>query len=455
MQSDNTVAVAWTDQPSARHRVQATVATVRDGGRFRITRVGQGCGTPVVLLPGMFDNRRLYLWQGGLADTLADAGFDPWIVERRRTGGVALGNGARAGWEETVRVDLPAVQRLVAAESCRPAFWIGHSFGGVALARAAAETLDRSDLAGLVLVNSAVNIPLLANRFVAAVVRSRMWDGVFPARRLGLGPEDEPIAALGDAVDWGIAERGHRYLSSVLTTVDTPLLAITAPRDLIAPATRSRQMVRPTAGLERRVQSAARANGFARDYAHANTLLHPAARTDVFPFLVDWLMTRSGEPAPSNAAPRAAGRHQLHFSETLDVSAEQLFGLLSRHWSSLWPVRQRRVRDGVDTAEPDGLRSVRSQLVLGMWRVQEEIVTYRPPGLVEYRTIKGPVRNHLGRVELQPAAGGATHLDYRIDFDAPAWVPGCMLTAVLEMTWRKWSLPRLRRLVARVDDQAA
>ncbi|MHA7648615.1 SRPBCC family protein [Mycobacterium sp. ML4] len=448
-QGDKSVAVAWTEQPSTRHRLRAAVATVRDGGRFRITRVGQGRGIPVVLLPGMFDNRRLYLWQGGLADTLADRGFDPWIVERRRTGGVALAIGTRAGWEETVRVDLPAVQRLVAAESCRPAFWIGHSFGGVALARAAAETLDRSDLAGLVLVNSAVDIPLLANRFVAAALRSRMWDGVFPARRLRLGPEDEPVAALGDAVDWGVAERGHRCLSNVLATVDVPILAITAPRDLIAPAPRSRRLVRPTPGRDRRVQSAARATGFARDYAHANTLLHPVARTDVFPFLVDWLIARSGEPAPSDAvAARPVGRHQLQFRATLEVPAEQLFRVLSRQWSALWPARQRRVRDGVSAAEPDGLRSVRSQRVLGMWRIQEEIVTYRPPCIIEYRTIKGPVRNHLGRIELHRAPGGGTLLDYRIDFDVPRWVPGRTLAAALETTWCRWSLPRLRRLVA-------
>ncbi|WP_240274404.1 alpha/beta hydrolase [Mycobacterium ulcerans] len=75
--------------------------TVADGGRFRVTRVGAGQGSPVVLLPGMFDNRRLYLWPGGggLAEALADSGLDVWIVERRGAGGVAVDTGVRAGWE--------------------------------------------------------------------------------------------------------------------------------------------------------------------------------------------------------------------------------------------------------------------------------------------------------------------------------------------------------------------
>lgn len=444
---DDAVAVAWTEEPATRHRIWTAVVTVGDGGRFRITRVGAGCGIPVVLLPGMFDNRRLYLWQGGLADTLADAGFDPWIVERRRTGAVSLAPGTRAGWEEMVQIDLPTVQRLIADDTRRPAFWLGHSFGGVALARAAAQTLDRSGLAGLVLVNSAVDIPLLANRFVGAAVRSRLWRGVFPARRLRLGPEDEPIAALDDAVGWGIAERFHGDLSKMLTTVGVPLLAITAPRDGVAPASRTRRMVRPTAGLDRRVQSAGRAQGFSRDYGHANTLLHPAARTDVFPFLVDWLIIRGGQPAPSTSAtthPR--GRHRLRVRATLDIPAEHLFGILTRHWAALWPVRQHRVRDGVDAAEPDGLRSVRAQRVLGMWRIQEEVVSYQPPRLIEYRTIKGPVRNHLGRIELRGVPGGGTVVDYRVGFDTPGWLPGRPLAAALGAIWRWWSLPRLRRL---------
>lgn len=430
-----------------RHRVQVTVVNTADGGRFRVTRVGAGSGVPVVLIPGAFDNRRLYLWPGGggLVDTLAGAGFDAWIVERRGTGGVAVADGVRAGWDELVRVDLPAVQELIAAETGRTAFWVGHSFGGAALARAVAETM-RPQVAGLVLINAAVDLPLLANPVIRAVLRARLWGGVFPARRLRLGPENEPVAALDDAISWGVAERAEGGLSATLRAVDVPVLALTAPRDVVAPAIRCRRFAQSFDGTDLRVQLAARRYGFARNHTHESPLLHPAAGIDVFPFVRDWLTTRSGEAAPAETGSTvSAGRHRLHFTVDLDASPESVFDVLTRRWSTLWPVRQRRVRDGVDPAEPDGLRSVRAQRALGIWPIQEEIVTHRPPWLIEYRTIRGPVRNHLGRIELSPVGDTGTHLDYLIVFDTLPWVPGRLLAAALDTTWRHWSLPRLRQ----------
>ncbi|KAA8939289.1 SRPBCC family protein, partial [Mycobacterium sp.] len=102
---------------------------------------------------------------------------------------------------------------------------------------------------------------------------------------------------------------------------------------------------------------------------------------------------------------------------------------------------------GVDPAVPDGLRAVRFQRALGLWPIYEEVVTHQPPRLIEYRTIRGPVRNHLGRLELSPASAG-TRLVYLITFDTPFGLPGRLLAAGLAATWRHWSLPRLRRRCA-------
>ncbi|WP_232022041.1 SRPBCC family protein [Mycobacterium basiliense] len=438
----------WTVEEHPHCGVQATVLTVEDGGRFRVTRIGAGHGVPVVLIPGTFDNRRLYLWPGGggLAEMLAAAGFDAWIVERRGTGGVALSAQTRAGWAEMVRVDLPAAQRLINAETGRSAFWIGHSFGGAALARAAAETLQASQVEGLVLVNAALDIPLLANRMVVAAVTARLWGGVFPARRFRLGPEDEPVAALEDAVLWGATERAQGQIAAKLNTLDVPILALTSPRDAIAPATRCHRLARSFAGSDRRIQSAARRHGFARNHSHESPLLHPGAAADVFAFVRDWLTARSGATRPAStdtAAP--TGRHRIDCTAELDASPEHVFHVLTRQWATLWPVRQRRVRDGVHPDEPDGLRSVRAQRVLGIWPIQEEIVTHSSPTLIEYRTVRGPVRNHHGRVELTPVSTGRTRLDYLMTFDTPPWMPGRLLVVALERVWRQWSLPRLRQ----------
>lgn len=436
--------------PEGRCGLQVAVVSTADGGRFRVTRIGLYGGQPVVLVPGTFDNRRLYLWpgEGGLAGALAAAGFDVWLVERRGTAGVTQAAGVRAGWEESLCHDLPAVQQLVADTGAGPAFWIGHSFGGVLVARAVAHTLDPYQVAGIVLVNAAVEIPLLTHPIAATLLHSKRWGEMFPARALRLGPENEPAAALADAIDWARAERRHSAVSGMLAGVDVPVLALTSPRDLIAPPARCRRLARACGSPDLRVQTLSRRNGFTTDHTHESPLLHPRAGDDVFPFVRDWLIARS--PTRRTAAPReptdpTPRHHRLHFTVDLDADRETVFDVLTGQWAALWPVRQQRVRDSVAPGLPDGLGSVRALRVLGLWLIHEQITAHHRPPLIEYRTIRGPVRRHHGRIRLT-GAGSATHLDYRIYFDTPSWIPGALLATALQHTWHHYSLPRLRSL---------
>ncbi|WP_310404588.1 SRPBCC family protein [Nocardia kruczakiae] len=82
---------------------------------------------------------------------------------------------------------------------------------------------------------------------------------------------------------------------------------------------------------------------------------------------------------------------------------------------------------------------------LGLWPIHEQITAHHRPQLIEYRTIRGPVRRHHGRIQLT-TTGPATHLDYRIHFDTPPWVPGTLLAGALRHTWHHYSLPRLHSL---------
>ncbi|RDI50791.1 SRPBCC family protein [Nocardia mexicana] len=140
------------------------------------------------------------------------------------------------------------------------------------------------------------------------------------------------------------------------------------------------------------------------------------------------------------------GRLRIHHRVDLPATPEQVFDLLTDHWARLWPVTQRRIRDGADPATPNGPGSVRALRALGIWQIHESIVTHTRPRLIEYRTIRGPVRDHLGRLELTPAPSGGTHLDYRIWFDTAPWIPARLIAISLETTWRLWSVPRLRKL---------
>ncbi|NKY25896.1 alpha/beta fold hydrolase [Nocardia gamkensis] len=427
------------------------MVTAADGGRFRVTRLGRPGNQPVVLVPGTFDNRRLYLWPGGggLAVVLAQAGFDVWVVERRGVGGIERVAGVRAGWEEALRQDLPAMQRLIAKSTAVPVFWVGHSFGGVLVARAVAETLDRDRVAGLVLVSAAVDIALLTTSIATTVLSSRRWGEVFPARALRLGPEDEPGEALADAIEWAGAERRHSCISALVAAVaEVPVLALASPLDLIAPPARCRHLARACGSRDMRVQSLSRRQGFALDHTHASPLLHPRAAHDVFPFLRDWLITRSATQntliaaEPADPAPR---RHHLEFTADLDADIDTVFDVLTDRWAELWPVRQQRARDGLIPGVPNGLGCIRAQRALGIWPIHEQITVHQRPHLIEYRTIRGPVRRHRGRIRLR-TSGPTTHLDYRFEFDTPPWIPGALLAAALRHTWSHYSLPRLHTL---------
>ena len=120
-----------------------TVATdtvaAADGGGCALTRVrAEAAATraPVVMLPGMFSGRRFWLSDGGvgLAAYLARCGHPVFIVQRRGLSDSPACAG-RPGMNEHIAHDLPAVQAAVSAIAAPPAFWVGHSFGGVMAAR--------------------------------------------------------------------------------------------------------------------------------------------------------------------------------------------------------------------------------------------------------------------------------------------------------------------------------
>ena len=68
--------------------------------------------------------------------------------------------------------------------------------------------------------------------------------------------------------------------------------------------------------------------------------------------------------------------------------------------------------------------AVRSLKPLGLPPAFEETVTKSEPDrLIEYRISKGsPMTDHLGIIRFEPAAGGGTRMDYRIQFGSK--VPG-------------------------------
>lgn len=271
-----------------------------DGGRFAMTRVEPAADArgSVVCLPGMFSNRRFWLSDRGvgLSARLAEAGFASYLVERRQMGASPKPAGARPGLEEHVRHDLPLVQSIVARERQGPVFWMGHSFGGVMAARAAATSLDADKVAGLVLFATQFEIgktPLAfpGSLFTRALARTL---GRFPARRFGLGPEDEPPAAMTDAAHWVTYGRRRPKFRNALNEITAPALAIVGAGDTVDPPIGCEHFIGHFASADKTFIRAGTDTGYSTDYDHPGIVVSKPAREEIWPLVADWLLSHLG-----------------------------------------------------------------------------------------------------------------------------------------------------------------
>lgn len=275
-------------------RMETRTLSATDGGRFEITTVAakEPTRAPVVYLPGMFSGRGFWLSDRGIgfAAHLAENGFPGLIVQRRRAGP------GRPGLEDHLRHDLPLVRDWVRSHWKRPAFWVGHSFGGVLASRAAAEVLEPDDLAGLVLFAAQFEdgkrmLDWPGNLLLGGFLRLRRR---FPAPMLGLGPNDEPRAAMRDAM--ALVTRGRRepQLRSALGRVQAPALAIAGLGDTVDPATGCEKLLAHFGSEDRRFIAAGRATGFREDYTHPGIVVSKSAQAEIWPLVTDWLLERTG-----------------------------------------------------------------------------------------------------------------------------------------------------------------
>ncbi|MBA1148310.1 alpha/beta fold hydrolase [Ectothiorhodospiraceae bacterium WFHF3C12] len=279
------------DDSTTRQEVTERWLRAGDGARFRVTAIESPTGdrrAPIIYLPGMFSTRAFWRSERGigLAAFLADRGHPGLIVERRKAD-----CGARAGLEEHLRLDLPVAQATAEANWGRPAFWMGHSFGGVLAARACASYLDPERVRGLVLFAAQFEVgkrplhpPL--SWLVMAMTRAL---GRFPASRIGLGPSDEPPAAMADAVR--IVTRGRRNpgMRDALAGITAPVLAISGTADEVDPAPGCERFIGHFASTDRRFVRAGRDHGFSHDFGHPDIVASKAAAAEIWPLVAQWL----------------------------------------------------------------------------------------------------------------------------------------------------------------------
>jgi len=259
---------------------------------------------PLLLVHGTFSNRNFFLGHGerGLARFLSQRGFDAWVAELRGHGRSGeAGRAAAWHFEDWIRRDAPAlVSRVLAETGTDRLVWIGHSAGGIIGLGFAGlgRPLSRA-VAGLVMAGSPAPTGL------GALQRPLAWAGYaitramgrFPARLLGIGPEDEHAGILEQWMRWNLSgqwrgEDGTDYFANC-ASITIPILALAGGGDwAIAPPALCEDLVNATSSADRTFIACGRTEGFGVDYDHNRLLVSTPARREVWPLIADWIESR-------------------------------------------------------------------------------------------------------------------------------------------------------------------
>ena len=267
----------------------------------RLGRIDGGAspGCPVILLHGLFSNRRFwYSAKGiGLGATLARAGYDVWIPEMRGHGlsprNLAWSDNRVADY---ALYDLPAIAAFVRERSGSAPHWIAHSLGGTSLVAALASgALAAEQAASVALFGTQISraswmlkVPPLV--WLARLILRRFTHA--SGRRLKRGPEDEPLGLVREYLRWqglfgGFGKPDGDWWAA-LASVEVPVLGVAAVDDPNDPAWACQRLIAQWGGSQRQFLELGPATGFAR-FGHTDMLVSREAQTQVWPLVARWL----------------------------------------------------------------------------------------------------------------------------------------------------------------------
>jgi predicted alpha/beta hydrolase len=284
--------------PGIRH------VTAGDGVRLALHSLGPPAAPPVLLVPGTFSNHTFWLGTRGtgFGRVLARRDFHVHVLDPRGHGASQRpARGQRWRFDDWIRRDVPAALRACAGDPARPVLLVGHSGGGAAiLAALAADPALRPHARAAVIL--ATPLPWLqrVRRIVAHLIR---WGapllGRFPARALGLGPEDELPHVMAQWMRWNLTgtwrgDDGTDYLAG-LADLRLPLLFLAGTGDRIyAPPAAVRALHDRTGSPDRTFLECGVHTGFSCDYGHAEIVVGREAKAEVWRVVGDWLVAQRG-----------------------------------------------------------------------------------------------------------------------------------------------------------------
>jgi predicted alpha/beta hydrolase len=280
------------DTPAIEH------ITAADGVRLALHRVGPRGAQPVILVPGTFSNWSFWLGTRGtgFARLLARNGFEAIVLDLRGHGASQRpAPGQRWTFDNWGRLDVPAAVRHVSAAGARPLL-VGHSAGGASILAALAAEQDVHDVV-IAAIIMATPLPWLQRWRLAGAYLMRFAArrlSTFPARLLGLGPEDELAGVMEQWMDWNIrgqwiGDDGTDY-TAAFPRLRKPLLFIAgAGETRFAPPDAVEGLYDLVGSPRRLFVLAGRETGFSRDFGHVDIVVSREAQAEVWPMMLDWL----------------------------------------------------------------------------------------------------------------------------------------------------------------------
>lgn len=285
-----------------------------DGETLYIRRIWQdAAGPPVLLIHGVMANGRIFYTDSGkgLAHFLAAAGYDVFVADLRGRGRSSpkISAASRHGQTEIICRDLPALHAAIRGLKGEVAVhWMAHSWGGVQMSSCLLRHPRlASQVASLVYFGSKrsigvriwrkfLEVDLVWNVLAHWIIRAT---GYLPARRIGLGADDETEKSHRQSKCWAKlrpwvdSDDGFDYGAAARHVSLPPALYFAARKDPCRGHAEDVRRFRDESGPHlSRLRLLGRAVGHWHDYDHVSLLTHPDAPADHFPLVLEWLAGR-------------------------------------------------------------------------------------------------------------------------------------------------------------------
>ncbi|MFC3093208.1 alpha/beta fold hydrolase [Alteromonas sediminis] len=250
----------------------------------------------IVMLPGMFSNRKFWISDKGigLAGFLADAGYTCWIVDRRGMGDAAQALRDQQTLFNAMEVDLPAVQTLLKQKGHDSAYYMGHSFGGVINGISIANGYLKADgVAGLINFSSQLTVgkTFLNKPYSALIYGITGIIGYWPSRFFKMGPENESKHVMRDScrlVEWAKGQDKASFWRG-FEQITCPVLAFGSVGDSVDPPAGCEAFIAPMGSSNKQFTLLGKAYGHRKDYDHVGMLVSKEAQQEVWPMVLAWL----------------------------------------------------------------------------------------------------------------------------------------------------------------------